>query len=301
VVVAPRLLAAGILLQALAFAPAPARADPSPTSDAPVEWSPKWPRFRAWEYAATATLGVASMYLYRYRLPPDQPKWQGDNAVDDAIRGWLRADTRAGREAAGRVSDVLWLGGTAAPFAIDLPVILFVHRQPALAWQVLMMDLEANAVAGFINNGLFAVVGRGRPSYRDCSIDPTYDELCGGVGNNASFPSGHTLGIATGTGLVCVHHRYLRLFDHPAADTSACVVMVLATVVTATTRIMADRHYASDDLMGAAIGFASGYGLPWLLHYRHGVDTPLEADRPSVVLLPFVANGILGLGAAGIL
>ena len=76
--------------------------------------------------------------------------------------------------------------------------------------------------------------------------------------------------------------------------------MVLATVVTATTRLIADRHYASDDLIGAAIGFGSGYGLPWLLHYRYAAETPAEADARGVVLLPFVANGMIGLSAAGI-
>ena len=284
------------MLQALKFAPAPARAETGPASDSPVQWSPKWPRFRAWEYAGTTTVGVASLYLYRYRLPPDQPKWQGDNAVDGAIRGWLRADTRIGRETAGKISDVLWLGGTAAPFAIDLPVLLFVHRQPAIAWQVLWMDLEAYAVAGFINYGLFAVVGRGRPSVRDCAIDRAYDQLCGGRGNNASFPSGHTLGIATGAGLVCVHHRYLHLFEHPAADASACAIMVLATVVTATTRLTASivttRATTSSVRPSASAAATAFRGCST-------TDTPPKPRRKPMPEasseLPFVANGMIGL------
>ena len=52
---------------------------------------------------------------------------------------------------------------------------------------------------------------------------------------------------------------------------AACAVMGAATAATAITRIVADRHYFSDGLIGAAIGFATGYGLPWLLHYRAGL------------------------------
>ena len=289
------------------LAAASARADEAPpvqteagaVAEPRVAWSARWPRFRVWEYAGTVVVGGASLYLYRYEPPPAQAKWQGENGFDDAFRGWLRADTRSGRERAGRIGDVLWLGGTAMPYVIDLPVILLAHREPWVAWQVLMMDLEANAVAGFINNALFYEIGRGRPSFRDCTVDSSYDELCGGVGNNASFPSGHTLGIATAAGLTCVHHRYLPLYGHEAADVGACAVMSLATVVTAATRIVADRHYASDSLAGAAIGFAAGYGLPWLLHYRGGSSMATATQTPRPVVVPFAGAGRFGVGILG--
>src|SRR3954447_25478062 len=121
--------------------------EPTPTQGGPnaapaerrFEWSPDWPRFRLWEYGATAVLGGASIYLYRYVDPPEQPKWHGKNAFDNAIRDWLVADTRTGRESAGSVGNVLSWTGAAVPFLIDLPVILFIHRRPGVAWQVLMM------------------------------------------------------------------------------------------------------------------------------------------------------------------
>jgi membrane-associated phospholipid phosphatase len=293
----------------LAAAPETARATEAPPVQteaarpgrARVEWSPRWPRFRAWEYGGTAVLGAASLYLYRYQPPPAEAKWQGENAFDDAFRGWLRADTREGRELAGTVSDVLWLGGSAVPYVVDLPVILLAHREPRVAWQVLMMDLEANAVAGFINNALFYEVGRGRPSYRSCAADPGYDQLCGSTGNNAAFPSGHTLGIATAAGLTCVHHHYLPLYGHPAADGGACALMSVATVVTAATRVVADRHYASDSIAGAAIGFAAGYGLPWLLHYRSGLGAAAFAGAAGPVVVPFASADVLGVGLFGAL
>lgn len=272
--------------------------DASPTPR--VEWNPRWQRFRWWEYGATPILGATSVYLHYYAPLPAQPKWQGDNAFDDAFRGWLRADTVDGRARAGTIGDALWLGGTAMPFVVDVPVAFLAHRQPRVAWQLLMMDLEANAVSGFINNALFYEVGRGRPSYASCAADSGYDPLCGGTGNNASFPSGHVLAIATAAGLTCVHHHYLPLYGDGIADASACAVMSLATVATGVTRIVADRHYMSDVLVGAAIGFGTGYGLPWALHYRAGASGA-ESEPSRVVLVPFGAPGAVGLAAGGAL
>jgi membrane-associated phospholipid phosphatase len=297
-------------LGAIAFGVAPrsARAGeaPAPTAerDAPgkrVEWNPDWPRFRAWEYAGTAVVGGASIYLYRWVSPPEQPKWQGTNFFDDAVRDWFVADGRTGRENTGKVGNVLSWGGAAVPFVIDLPLIALVHRQPSLAWQVLMMDLEAEAVSGFIKNLLFVEAGRARPSFADCAADPKYDALCGTPANNASFPSGHTVNIAVAAGLTCVHHRYLPIYGQPAADAGVCVLLSAATALTAFTRIISDRHWATDSLAGAALGFGTGYGLPWLLHYRYG-GAPVKPGaagnvgmtRP--VLLPIASGNGLGLG-----
>jgi len=296
---------AALLAVASPVGPTAARADDrvpvraeTPSAPRPrVEWSPRWPRFRGWEYAATVAFGVGTVVVYRYAPPPAEPKWQGDNAFDDAFRSWLRADTRAERERAGAVSDVLWKGGMYFPFAVDVPVILLAHRQPGVAWQVLMMDVQATAVAQVINGALFYEVGRARPLYRDCLADPNYDKLCGGDDNAASFPSGHVLGIATGAGLTCAHHRYLPIYGNPAADAGVCALMSAATVATAATRIMADRHNASDAIAGAAIGFGVGYGLPWLLHYRGGAAGDERADAaPRPMVVPFANAGALGLG-----
>jgi membrane-associated phospholipid phosphatase len=284
------------------LAQAPARADDPPPQPSRVEWSPSWPRFRLWEYAGTAAFGAATWYVDRNNPPLAEPRWRGGILFDDAARGWLRAGTPEGRARANQVSNVLWLGGSAVPFVIDLPVALLVHGQPQVAWQLLAMDLEAYAVAGFVNRTLHFEVARGRPDLADCAANPGYDELCGGPSNNASFPSGHALGIATAAGLTCVHHRYLPLYGHPVADGGACGFMVLATVVTAATRIMADRHHGTDVLAGAAIGFGSGYGIPWLLHYRYGrASDETVALSSGPVLLPFAGSTELGVAMVGTL
>jgi membrane-associated phospholipid phosphatase len=140
-------------------------------------------------------------------------------------------------------------------------------------------------------------VGRGRPGLDDCRANPNYDVLCGMAENNVSFPSGHTLTIATAAGLTCVHHRYLPLYGSVAADRGACAFATALTVATAVARLMSDRHFASDTLIGGAIGFGSGYGLPWLLHYRGG----LEPEARHVAVTPWAGPRGAGLGLVGAL
>ena len=197
---------------------------------------------------------------------------------------------------------MLTYAGYVVPFGVDLPVVLLGHRQLGVTWQLLMMDLEANAVAGLINNTLFYEVGRGRPSTPDCAVNPHYDEFCN-KGSSSSFPSGHALLVATGAGLTCAHHLYLPIYGTPAADAAACAVMSAVTVATAVTRVMADRHYASDALAGIAIGFGTGFGLPWLLHYRGGgaAAEARAAEAPRFTLVPFGGRAQAGLGVVGVL
>jgi membrane-associated phospholipid phosphatase len=264
-----------------------------------VEWDPAWPRFRWWEYVGTGAVYLADWYVRYHMPPPDHASWEGQNFFDDTVRGWLRSGTHSGRYDAVKFSDYVSWAGIAYPFVVDLPVVWFVRGQPGVMWQMLMMNLEANAVAGLLNNLLFHYTGRGRPNTPDCNADSSYDPLCGGIGNNASFPSGHTLTIATAAGLVCVHHRYLPIYGADWADNGACIMLSAATVATGISRIVADRHFASDVIMGGAIGFASGYFLPWALHYRaRRPDQPAAPER-GVTMIPLASPDSLGLAIVG--
>jgi membrane-associated phospholipid phosphatase len=308
--------AAAILLGAVALAAPRARADepvapipavpPAGAPEAPpaprVEWNPKWRKFHLWEYGAVAAVQAVSLYVRWYRPPPDHAKWVGYNPVDDTIRGWLVADTASGRQRAGLVSDRVAQFALVVPYAVDLPVVVLGYHEYGLAWQMLWMDFEATAVANLLNNSAFYLVGRGRPSTQSCANDPSYDPICGGIGNNASFPSGHTVTVATSAGLVCIHHSRMPIFDNKWADRGACAVMVMATAATGVTRVMADRHFTTDVLFGATIGFGSGWFLPTWLHY--GPSRPIEPEyglpRPRIIsLVPFGDSSGAGLGLVG--
>lgn len=89
-----------------------------------------------------------------------------------------------------------------------------------------------------------------------------------GGSTTQAFWSGHTTIVAASAGLVCANHQYIPLWGSSAADAGACGLASTAALVTAVSRLAADRHYASDVIVGLGIGFGFGYGVPTLLHYR---------------------------------
>jgi membrane-associated phospholipid phosphatase len=283
------------LATAVVALPSPAHADSDATARSALEWSPRWRRFRSWEYGGTLALGASTLVLQFAATPPSQPRFSGGILFDDFARGRLRAGSPEGRARAGRISDLVWWGGTAVPFLVDIPLALVGHRNRAVAGQLTMMNLEAFAVAGFVNRVLELEVGRGRPGRDRCHGPDAAEYSCGTPDGNVSLPSGHTMMTATAAGLTCVHHRYLPLWGSPGADAAACGIMVAATAVTGTARLAADRHHASDVLLGAALGFGIGYGTPWLLHYR--AEGP-DAEAPRAVFLPLVTPTAVGAMAA---
>jgi membrane-associated phospholipid phosphatase len=154
------------------------------------------------------------------------------------------------------------------------------------------MDLEAYALSSIVTISLYSTVGRARPSYADCKANPFFNPDCN-VAADDSFPSGHTNEAFTAAGLSCAHHGHLPLYGSRLADTLACIRDVTLASLEGTLRIMGDRHYATDVLTGAAIGFGFGYGVPTLLHYR-------DRERPTggVMLAPLLGAGRFGLVAS---
>jgi hypothetical protein len=107
---------------------------------------------------------------------------------------------------------------------------------------------------------------------------------------------------------MCVEHLSLRMYG-PGADEIACVdALALATSISLM-RVVADHHYATDIIAGAAIGGISGGLLPWLVHFRGRVRHEAVADggaqsspRPQIVaLVPTTDGRSLGLSLSGIL
>jgi len=51
----------------------------------------------------------------------------------------------------------------------------------------------------------------------------------------------------------------------------------------ASSRLMADRHYASDVIVGMGVGFGIGYAVPVLLHYSRKATGVTVAVQPSAL------------------
>lgn len=227
----------------------------------------KWPVFRPVEYVATGALAVSSLGLFFLNSPREKPRFVGGVLFDDAVRGALRLRTANARDAARSWSDVTALGAVFLALGVDSALTPIARGSPSVAYQMLLLDVEAYALSSLITTATFDAVGRARPTYASCRADPKFDPLCHS-GPTASFYSGHTAQAFTAAGLSCAHHQYVDLWGGGVADALGCAGAAGLAAATAVLRVTGDRHYATDVLAGALVGFAVGYGVPTLLHYR---------------------------------
>ena len=86
------------------------------------------------------------------------------------------------------------------------------------------------------------------------------------LGRFRSFPRGHTYSGFVGAGLSCAFHEHLNLFANEWYDSVTCAALLATATATGVLRMGADKHYASDVVVGAALGVTVGYLLPTTLH-----------------------------------
>lgn len=277
-------------------------APPAATSEAPsapqhrLKW--RFHRFTAPEYVLTGVAAAGYLYLEFLTKTPADPNWRGGILIDDSVRDALVAKSRAGRDRAATWSDVtalvpqLWavFDGAIIPVATD-------RGNWDVAWQMTIMNVQGIALAGLLARSGHRFVARERPDVAPCIADPQYDSHCFG-GSNASFPAGHTASSMEGAGLTCAHHLHLPLYGSSAVDVAACGTATALAVTNGWLRIVADRHYFSDVVVGASVGAATGFVLPMLVNYRTVDDTP--APAVSFTLAPFVSSYTMGLAADGL-
>jgi len=258
------LLAAAVAVSAPAAAQQP--------SDHRLVWNEAWPRFRAWEYAATGVLVAGGLALEYLTRQPREPNWESPLPGELAVRDALAARTRSGREAAGVLSDYMWITAQWYTQVVDALVITFLvdDQNFDVAWQMSAMNAEAMALGFVLTRGAHRLVARSRPLELGCENDPAYDGLCPFSGSTAGFPSGHASMAFVGAGLTCAHHQYLPIYGDAAADLSACLGVTALAATTGVLRIVSDSHYTSDVIAASLLGFAVGYAVPVLLHYGFG-------------------------------
>jgi membrane-associated phospholipid phosphatase len=251
----------------------------------------QWSRFGAADYIATALIAGIYLYVEFGTKSPAEPNWTGGILFDDGVRDAMVAGSPAGRDRAGTISDFLTLtpqilalvDGALVPVVTD-------DFNWDVAWQMSVINLQAIAVTGLLSRAGHRYIARERPDVRPCQEDGGYHGLCFG-GSNASFPSGHTSAAFAGAGLVCAHHMHLPLYGG-TSDTVACVASMTLATGSGVMRIVSDRHYASDIIVGAAIGTGAGLGLPLLLHYRGGESR--KTTRARVTFVPLATDRTLG-------
>jgi hypothetical protein len=285
---------------------AAARADQEPT----VEWSPDWPRFRVVELANTVALTVGSIVIHQTPVTT-HGAWTGPILFDKPARALFRSKNPKTQEFAGNLSDALYHGMVLAPYVVDNYIVaLGVHQNADVALQMTLIDMQSLGLSGVISLAAEHAVGRQRPFVRDCRPVPgAPDDVgfnhCDGVGDYQSFYSGHAAAAFTMAGLTCIHHQHLPLYGGGLPDALACITMMSLATTTGVLRLMVDRHWASDVLVGVGVGLLDGYVLPAWLHYGFGgrgakSATILHTSFGYLAPIPQVYDGGAGLGLGGI-
>lgn len=242
-------------------------------------WRPEWPTFRAWEGASTIAAGVGTLVLFSI-APPTEARWTGGILFDDAIRDALRIDDRQTQLRVAKIGDIPYYTAALLPLIIDpLAVAWAGHGDSKAALNLELMGLEAFSYAGLMSFVSTRISRRERPDSRYCREHPPA-EGCEPTDTEA-FWSGHTSIVAASAGLTCANHVYMPLWGHPVADAAACALATSGAVVTGVTRLMADRHYTTDVIVGLGMGWGIGYAVPVLLHYSHRNSAVELSIRPG--------------------
>jgi membrane-associated phospholipid phosphatase len=214
----------------------------------------------------TVAFGLAAIGI-GFFVDPQTSGGKTGLLFDDAFRDVLRADSRSGRDAARLVGDTGYRTMALFPL-VDVALAWAIHGNSEVALQMLSIDLEAFAVAGFIGVATDHFIGRGRPSVTPCSRDDKYERFCGEKDAFSSFLSGHSVIAAAGAGVTCAHHLSMPLYGGGAGDIAACAVASALALTTGVARMVNDRHWATDVTTAWITGAAVGYLWPRLFHYR---------------------------------
>ena len=259
----------------LLVAPASAWAE---SSSEPDFYSLKsWAPVGTWDYVAVALGNAATITISVAVQPPT--RWEGGILFDDWARDGLRLSSQTARNNAGTASTVLSVVAGVYPLLVDAGLLTgWIHQRGDLAWQMFVVDAEVLTLTGVVSTATTHLVGRDRPSMTN---------------ENVSFFSGHEAISASAATLICLQHLQLGLFGNKAADATACGIGIAASVSNGLLRIMADRHWASDVIVGAAVGTGSAF-LVYSLKVK-----PTPADQLAWQLMPVIRSDFLGLSFSG--
>lgn len=259
-----------------------------------VVWNAKWRKWELGDWIFTgASAGVAIAGIV---IPPSEERWLDRNAFDTAIRNTLRPNDIDDRLIARDASDILLMLSINQVLMDTLVVTWWGHDADTVAWNMALMNIEAIAFNTSLNQIVGGLASRERPYRVECDLldDEEQRADCRGRKRYRSFYSGHTSTTFAVAGLTCMHHAHLPLYGGGAIEALPCVASFAVAGATGALRIVADQHWTTDVLVGAAMGTFSGLAVPYFLHYGWD-DEPdeLAADEISINVLPLPTGGMI--------
>lgn len=253
---------------------------------------------RGWRAADAALIGSALAINLTTRILDKEPsglargRWSdcraGKSALDPVDRGARAAlvgRSLKARANAARISDITLVASIASPFALALGTDSDQRGRDAL------VVTETLAVSLLVNDAVKRVFDRPRPFAHFCAPQASGD--LEEPDAHYSFYSGHAstsfaAAVAAGT---IGHYRGDR---HEGWIWATGLTLATTTGVL---RIVADKHYLVDVVVGAAAGSAAGWLIPRLHRPAKGIPAHLPSSTGSVtaVALP-LARGERGRG-----
>jgi membrane-associated phospholipid phosphatase len=254
------------------------RAQSGPTEE-PLYWSNRWPRFSTVQWVSTSVLAAGTFAASTLMTPPSEARWNGGVLFDTPSRSLLAADDNGTRYGAAVASDVLLTTLVLYPYVIDTGLVAWgVHGNSDVALQMAAINSQSFLLTALVTSVVKNTVGRQRPYASNCAEEGEDRPDCQTPDRNRSFLSGHTSLAFTGAGLTCAHHGNLKLYGSRTGGQVACLSSLAAASTVGVLRCVADKHYTTDVLAGAALGLISGYLLPTWLHYNANFLGPFAGD-----------------------
>ena len=226
--------------------------------------------------------------------------WSKTNSFDEGIRSGFRSDSQSTREDAGTASDVL-LAVTAGLLPLASIGKTLSERDCYEAYDMATDAAEAFTLTLLLTTGTKRIAGRNRPYDKDCNGTPPGDASCSDSDRSQGFFSGHASMAATGAGLSCSYAMKRKTWgESQTARFTPCALGIGAALTTGALRIVADKHWGSDVIVGFLVGATVGYFDTWgpfdLLRFEAESDD-LGWDINGMVL-PYADQGEYGVRVA---
>jgi membrane-associated phospholipid phosphatase len=232
--------------------------------------------------------------------PRGDGRWRGGILLDEGFRNMIRLSAVEDQEIARQISDFTMGATVLNAMAIDAALIPALQGDGELVWRAQVSHALAQGVTIGAGEIVKRMVGRARPYERECAEDPTRHGCDGGNDVFASFYSLHSGVAFTSAGFSCSMHLARNLYDDIAADATACGISLGLATTTAILRVVADRHYLSDIMVGAAMGFLVGFVMPLaLVPERSSRVQGLPDQTQAQAIASPIEPGIIGLSAGG--